>query len=261
MLTAYLDESGQEQDDWMFIAGYTGDDVAWRKFPELWAKAIGPQREHLHMKSLRFTKLPVRRMLAKEASVPKECGLTPIAAGIRLRDYADLLSAEEDTLIHAAYIMCCRAVAIFAMRSIPQNERVEIVLERQDRYGWFAALELQKISETAQHPELLMEDGKTSKLASWRSMNKGDTVLCEPADYLAYALLQHARDKNSLKSRWTYPIIAATPGGFAGLVQREHAKGVIIGQKKEKILQTIEAVKKLIMDEEAKRLKSENTTK
>jgi hypothetical protein len=200
-------------------------------------------------------------MLAKEASVPKECGLTPIAAGIRLRDYADLLSAEEDTLIHAAYIMCCRAVAIFAMRSIPQNERVEIVLERQDRYGWFAALELQKISETAQHPELLMEDGKTSKLASWRSMNKGDTVLCEPADYLAYALLQHARDKNSLKSRWTYPIIAATPGGFAGLVQREHAKGVIIGQKKEKILQTIEAVKKLIMDEEAKRLKSENTTK
>ena len=122
------------------------------------------------------------------------------------------------------------------------------------------ALELQKISETAQLPELLMEDGKTSKLASWRFINKDDTVLCEPADYLAYALLQHARDKNSLKSRWVYPIISATPGGFAGLVQREHASGVILGQKKEKIIQMLEDVKQLIKNEEAKRLKSEDAT-
>jgi hypothetical protein len=44
MLTAYLDESGQEQDDWMFIAGFMGDDAAWQKFVPLWTKAIGPQR-------------------------------------------------------------------------------------------------------------------------------------------------------------------------------------------------------------------------
>jgi hypothetical protein len=84
VLTAYLDESGQEQDDWMFIAGYMGDDAAWQKLPELWAKAIGPQRQHLHMKELRFTKLAVQKMLARAALVPKkmrtnsDCGWGPL---------------------------------------------------------------------------------------------------------------------------------------------------------------------------------------
>ena len=262
MLTAYLDESGQEQDDWMFIAGYMGDDSAWRKFPELWAKAIGPQREHLHMKTLRFSKEPVRKMLKRAALVPKECGLIPIMAGVRLKDYADLFHEQEDSFIHAAYVMCCKAVVIFAMRSLPENERLEIVFERQDRYGWYAAQEFQNIAETTVHPELLMPDGKSSKLASWRSIEKKDTVLCEPADYLAYAALQQARDKKSVKSRWTYPIIAAHGNaGFAALIKREEAKGVIVGQKKEKILKTIKRVKQMLMDEEAKRLKSESTTK
>lgn len=258
MLTAYLDETGQEQDEWMFIAGFMGDDAAWRKFPDLWAEAIGPQRKHLHMKSLRFSKVPVKKMLERAALVPKECGLIPILAGARLRDYADMLHQEEDSVTHAAYIMCCRGIAIFAMRSIPANERLEIVLERQDRYGRSAAEELQKIAETTQHPELLMADGNTSKLASWRFINKNDTVLCEPADYLAYACLQQARDKNSLKSRWTYPIIAAHPGaGFGGLIRREHARGVIIGQKKQKALDAIETLKKHIVQGESERIQSE----
>ena len=158
--------------------------------------------------------------------------------------------------------MCCRAVAIFAMRALPENERVEIVFERQDRYGWIAAQEFQRIAQTTQHPELLMPDGKTSKLASWRFIEKKDTVLCEPADYLAYALLQNTRNKNSVKSRWTYPIIAAHGNtGAAALLQREHAKGVIVGQKKEKILRTLANIKKMIVEEETKRLKSKNATK
>ena len=38
-----------------------GDEDAWAKFPELWAKALGPQRTHLHMKSLRFSSRASRR--------------------------------------------------------------------------------------------------------------------------------------------------------------------------------------------------------
>ncbi len=261
MLTAYLDETGQEQDDWMFIAGYMGTDEAWRKFPGLWAEAIGPQRKHLHMKELRFTKLSVQKMLAKAALVPKTCGLIPIAAGVRLKDYADLLFDEKDTLIHAAYMQCCRAVTIFAMRSLPVNERLEIVFERQDQYGWLAEMEFHKIASTTDHPQLLMADGKTSKLASWRFIEKMDTVLCEPADCLAYALLQHARNKQSLKSRWTYPIVAADPkSGAAALLNRETVKGVILGEKKQTILAGLQLVKQMILDEEARRKKSEDTT-
>ena len=261
VLTAYLDESGQEQDDWMFIAGYMGTDEAWEKFPGLWAEAIGPQRKNLHMKELRFTKLAVQKMLAKAALVPKKCGLIPIAAGVRLKDYADLLLEEKDILLHAAYMQCCRAVTIFAMRSLPENERLEIVFERQDQYGWLAEMEFHKIASTVEHPQLLMADGKTSKLASWRFIEKKDTVLCEPADYLAYTLLQHARNKNSIKSRWTYPLIAADPkSGAAALLNREHVKGIIIGEKKQTILAMLEKVKQMILDEEAKRKNSEDPT-
>jgi hypothetical protein len=144
-------------------------------------------------------------------------------------------------------------VTIFAMRALPENERLEIVFERQDQYGWVAELEFPKIASTTDHPELLMTDGKTSKLASWRFVEKKDSVLCEPADYLAYALLQHARNKSSIKSRWTYPIIAADPkSGAAALLNREIVRNVIIGEKKQTILATIERVKRIILEEEAK---------
>ncbi len=120
MLTAYLDECGQEQDDWMFIAGFMGDDAAWQKFVPLWAKAIGPQRTHLHIKDLRFTKISTQKLLAKAAPVPKQCGLIPILASIRFSDYSDLLTMEKDKRIHSGYMMCCKAAAVFAMRKTPR---------------------------------------------------------------------------------------------------------------------------------------------
>jgi hypothetical protein len=153
-----------------------------------------------------------------------------------------------------------RAVTIFAMRALPENERLEIVFERQDQYGWLAEIEFHKIASTMDLP-LLMADGKTSKLASWRFIEKKDTVFCEPADYLAYTLLQHARNKQSLKSRWTYPIIAAQPNsGAAALLNRENVRNIIIGEKKETLLAMLQMLKQKILDEEAKRKKSEDTT-
>lgn len=256
MLTAYLDESGQEQDDWMCIAGYIGSDEAWRKFPDLWAKAIGPQRKHLHMKELRFTKLSVQKMLARAALVPKACGLVPIAAVVRLKDYADLLLQEQDAQIHAAYMQCCRAATIFAMRIVPVNERLEIVFERQDRYGWIAEQEFHRIASCMDHPELLMADGKTSKLANWRFIEKKDTVLCEPADYLAYAVIQQARNRNSIKSRWTYPIVSVDPkSGAAAVLTRDAVKSVIIGEKKQRVLDTLAVLKQTILDEKERQKK------
>jgi hypothetical protein len=244
MMTVFLDESGQEQDDWMFIAGYMGTDEAWRKFPDLWSKAIGPQRQHLHMTDLRFTKLAVQRMLARAARVPKQCGLIPIAAGVRLKDYADLINFDIESILPAPYIECCKAVTIFAMRALPLGERLEVVFERQDEYAWLAEMEFDEIASTVAHPELLMEDGKTSKLANWRYIAKNQTVLCEPADYLAYALLQHSRNKNSVKSRWTYPIIAADPAsGAAALLGRKQVAQMMLPDKVELTKAALERIR------------------
>jgi hypothetical protein len=209
VFTAYLDESGQEQPDWMFIAGYVGDDAAWGKFPAPWAKALGTQRTHLHMSSLRFSNPREQKMLARAALVPKQCGLTPILATARLKDYADMLTLEGDSLIHAAYIMCCKVAVLAALRVVPANERLEIVLERQDRYGLLAAQEIERLSKSTEVPEVtLMEDRITPKLVDCRFIEKKDSVLCEPAGYLAYAFLQYARNKNSVKCRWTVSVRA-----------------------------------------------------
>jgi hypothetical protein len=255
MLTAYLDESGQEQDDWMFIAGFMGDDAAWEKFVPLWKKAIGPQRTHLHMKDLRFTRISTQNLLAKAGPVPKQCGLIPILASIRFSDYSDLLTMEKDKRIHSAYIMCCKAAAVFAMRRTPKNDRVEIVLERQDRYGCIAEQEFHRLSKTKELSELLMEDGETSKLANWRFVNKEDTVMCEPGDYFAYAMLQQARNKNSVKAQWTRPIWTAYGNeGVGAALLRRTARGILLGHKKREVLDNIAEIKRFFANEEGKRL-------
>jgi hypothetical protein len=64
VFTAYLDESGQEQDDWMFVAGFFGPDDAWKNISKPWLEAIAP-RKHLHVKKQRFNKDSVRKMLER----------------------------------------------------------------------------------------------------------------------------------------------------------------------------------------------------
>jgi hypothetical protein len=96
MFTAYVDESGQEQqENWMFVAGYVGPEEAWRKVESLWLTAIAP-RKHLHMKRLWFRRESERLMIQRVASVPKECGLTPIFGGVRQADYNDLITGSEE---------------------------------------------------------------------------------------------------------------------------------------------------------------------
>src|SRR5580698_10378185 len=113
----------------MFVAGYMGDDAAWGKFPELWAKAIGPQRKHLHMNQLKFKRIAEKEMLARAAPVPRNCGLTPILGGIRNRDYKDLVEGTLEERPLCGYALCVYAMVYNALRVIPVYERLEVVLE------------------------------------------------------------------------------------------------------------------------------------
>lgn len=207
VLTAYVDETGQEQGDWMFIAGYMGSDDAWRSFPEPWQKAISP-RKHLHMNRLKFKSPADRKMLALAANVPTQCGLIPLIAGLRQNDYRELLTGTKQERTLSGYVLGCMAVAAIALSSLPPGERLEIVMERQDRYGWLADVALQVIFDYKGDKSLLLADG-TPKLANWRFVSKDQTVLTEAADYLAYAYLQVSRDSKSIRSQWCAPILDA----------------------------------------------------
>lgn len=217
VFTAYLDETGQEQDDWMFVAGFFGPDDAWRRVSDSWRKAIAP-RQHLHVQTQRFRKESVRRMLERAGPVAVECGLTPMVGGVRQKDYLDLLKGTREEKLLNGYVTCCHFAVFNALRSLPPGERLEVVFEQQDQYGWMNEIAMQVMADIP-HPELILPDGR-HKLASWRSVPKGSTVLIEPADYFAFALRQLWRDDKSQKTSWCRSMLDACDGKAVGYIMR-----------------------------------------
>jgi hypothetical protein len=201
VFTAYLDESGQEQrENYMFVAGYVGDERAWARVAEPWLAAIHP-RKHLHMKNLRFARESERKMLIRAASVSKECGLTPVLGGVRGGDYMDLIAGTEDERKLAGYVTCCFALIINTVRNIPKNERLEIVFQRQDRYWPLVEVAIAPQGE---------EEGLT-----------------ELADCFSYSLFQAWRDKSSRRSQWCKPILDAHEEGYGRILKREEIRGIV----------------------------------
>jgi len=91
-------------------------------------------------------------------------------------------------------------------------------------------------------------------------VDKSDTCLCEPADYLAYACTQLARNQNTVKSRWTYPILSVHAKLGAGIAfQRDQIRNVILGEKVARLREMIQMVKIILEDNSAPLEKDEDT--
>jgi hypothetical protein len=210
VLTAYIDESGQEQQDkWMFVAGYVGDETQWNEVERRWRAAIAPRR-HLHMKRLRFARESERKMLVRVAEVIRISGLQPVVGGIRQRDYLpNFKGAPEEKLLNG-YVACCFAWVVNTLRNLPPSERLEIVFEMQDRYERLALAAMGAIAEATYVPGLLTPDG-ISKLASWRFVRKDAEALTEIADAFSYSLFQAWNARGSIRAQWCQPILDAAP--------------------------------------------------
>jgi hypothetical protein len=234
VLTAYVDESGQEQDDWMFMAGYYGTDAAWQCVAKEWPKALGPQRKHLHMNRLRFKLQSERKMLERLGAIPAACGLVPILGGVRVGDYRDLLKGTPNEVIMNGYVLCMWTMLVGALIHLPKGERLEVVFEQQNIYSKYAEVAIQVFVNNPPS-DVLMPDG-TPKLASWRWIPKESTSLLEPADYLCYSLAKMHREPGSRKDRWASPIRVNQEGqGFGGALTREEARAGIIGGLEQKV--------------------------
>ena len=227
VLTAYVDESGQQQQqDFMFVAGYVGDEAAWRRVEAAWPSAIAP-REHLHMKRLRFERESEREMIVRVAAISRDCGLIPIFSGVRQADYSDLIRGTEEERRLAGYLICCFPLIIHTLRNIPKNERLELVCGRQDKYWPLADLAIAAIAKARYYPDILMDDGR-HKLATWRAAPQGpEEGLTEIADAFCYALTQAYRDKTSLRAQWCQPILDAHEGGYGQIFKRDEIRSLI----------------------------------
>jgi hypothetical protein len=226
MLTAYVDETGQEQDDWMFIAGYYGDDAAWKRVANAWSIALGPQRKHLHMKTLRFKRESERKMLAQLGRIPVDCGLVPILGGVRWKDFHAVVQGNADEQIMSGYIVCLWAMLYDTLRHLPEGERLEIVFEEQNIYGALAQVAIRVFTESAPS-EVLLADGR-SKLANWRWASKDSTSLLEPADYLCYALAKFHKERGSVRDEWSRPILRNQEGqGFGAILTKTEIRKIL----------------------------------
>lgn len=148
MLTAYLDESGQESAGNMFIAGHVGDDEQWRLFADKWRLALG-QRKHLHMHDLRWNNPHTRALLDRLGVIPTQCGLTRVLGGVKASDYTDLIRCERDARALMGYYFSLTALVTNLARWVPDNERLELVLEDQQRYRDVAKLIVSHVARYA----------------------------------------------------------------------------------------------------------------
>lgn len=218
MLTAYVDESGHESKGWMFVAGFMGNDEQWRQFVPLWKEALG-NKKALHMRSLPWNNDRTRRLLARLGSVPDKCGLTPVVGGVRSADYEDLLEGTPAAKLLKGYLVCIYPLVVNILRSIPRNERLEIIFEQQNEYQPFSECALAAIvSLRNERPDWFLTDAGLPKLAGWKFLSKDVTTQTQVADYFVYALLQVYQDKNSLKTKWCRPILDSGCGQGVGAV-------------------------------------------
>jgi hypothetical protein len=224
MYYAYLDETGQESKDWVYIAGFLGKEDHWREFIPAWEQGFqDSQRKHLHMRNLKFKYQTEKKLLEKLGPIPISCGLEALIGGVRVSDYADMLGGDQfQEKMHAGYVLALMPMLFQLCRWLPEDERVELIFEQQDRYAGMVNYNLAIITA---FDELKTKDGKP-KVASWKWVPKGSTSLTEPGDYFAYAISHYRKDQHSIESQWCLPILESvdTVRAIGAIVEREHIR-------------------------------------
>lgn len=229
MIWAYLDETGQEANDYVIIAGHFGYEQSWGAFVPAWKQALGPNRKRLHMKNLRFAKHSEKMLLARLGPVPTRCGLKRLIGGARVYDYEDLIPSNNPIQkLFSGYVSALMSAVTSILKvEIPPDERIEIVFEQQDRYAGWADFAMRRICNIPD-PRALTKQG-IHKIANWAFVPKPRTMLLDQADYLCYAELQRQRNPHSLKARWCSPILDAgtAKDTIGGIMDREFMRNAV----------------------------------
>jgi hypothetical protein len=226
VLTAYLDESGQESNAYVFIAGFLGNDDQWKKLAADWKVGLG-KRKGLHMKKLRWAyPKKIEKLLNRLGPIPHQCELTPLLGGVRVSDYADLVEGTIHKKLIAGYMAALYPLVIQMLKIVPSDDRVEIVFEAQDQYEPHVNIMLSSLAKC--DPQFLTTEG-LPKLANWKFVPKDRTLLTQPADYFAYAVTQIYRDKNSEKTKLCMPICpdGENSEAIGAVMKRNQVRGVV----------------------------------
>jgi len=171
MLTAYLDESGHETNDFVVVAGFLGDEDQWKRCETEWIKGLG-RRKALHMRELQWKKDRVRRLLEILGPIPHQCGLIPVVAGMQVQDYYDLVVGTQAEQMTKGYYLCVLAIIDSILKNIPKGETLTLALESQNEYR----LKTEKVFNSYQQ----FDSSGKPRLSSIQFLAKNASVLTQP---------------------------------------------------------------------------------
>jgi hypothetical protein len=237
MYTAYLDETGQQGNDWVFVAGFVGDEAAWTRFVPLW-KAGLRNRTTLHMRELRWKHRRTKDLLARLGPIPRSCGLEPVVGGVKVSDYKDLVKGSIVEKIAEGYLYCLFPLVLCLLKYLPRNGRVEFIFGSQTVYR-DRAIDLMDFiaQQTVGKPQFCTPDG-LSKIAKFSFLPPGDHLLLQPSDYYASAMAHYHHDKQSQKAQWCMPILDVENNipCIGKILNREEIRAQIIRSRQELML-------------------------
>jgi hypothetical protein len=225
MIRAYLDETGQHENDYVIVAGHIGYESQWRRFIPEWRAALGSQRQRLHMNNIRWTR-STEKLLARLGPIPAQAGLKRLIGGVRVSDYEDLIPGARAQKVVNGYICALISTAVsLLLCNVPDGERFELVFEQQDRYAVMGHIALAGLMNDPD-PHLRTKEGQ-SKLARWTYVPKDSTMLLDQADFLCYALLQRLRDRSSQRANWCAPVLDSDTETIGRIMTRDEIRDAV----------------------------------
>jgi hypothetical protein len=210
MLSAYLDESGQESKGLVIVAGFIGDNHSWGKCALAWREGFnGSQRKTLHLSDLKFKRQSEKKLLECLGPIPEQCGLKRISGSVNVADYYDMVERTVAELHAHGYSLSLVPLVLAIRDAIPEDECYELIFEEQTALGFYRDKLLTFLSYILANDPAVKSGTKKNQLISWKAMTKGQTRLFEPADYLCYHLSHNSREPGSIRTNWTKPIMGS----------------------------------------------------
>jgi hypothetical protein len=218
MIFGYFDESCEDGDGYVIVAGFIGKKRSWKEYVRRWTEVLDGRP--LHMKTLRLgCKTAERRWRQKFeilGAIPKEAGLRPFVGSVRTSDYRHLIKGTTADLVLAGYPVALIAMVDGILHSdLPRQNRIEFIFEQQVPFAVQRERAFAFLRNFSGHKA---HHGK-SRIAKSSSIEK--SILLEASDYLAYAVLYQFLDPNSQKAELTSPILRA----YDGDIEHRHMGG------------------------------------
>ena len=176
---------------------------------------MGPTQS-FHLAELRWGKDSTRRRLAKLGPIPHRHGLIKVIGAVRVSDYADLLQNMSEVYAVQGYHLCLFPIIVEVLKAVPQGEQIRWVFEEQKDY------ELQARNVFRNFPE-----ADARRISDVSFVGKEATVRTQPADFLAYAMLQRRRDPHSIRAKWCEPVFSTN--SFIGMIVGRDLIRMIVG--------------------------------